>query len=277
MNWANTLKKLLKLIVCIAGIYVFLYVNNNWLVTTELEYESEKIPQSFDGFRITQITDLHDATFGENQSRLVEKVRATNPDAIFLTGDLVDSRRYDLDNSLQAVAQFVKIADVYYVLGNHEVALNLTDEIYAALSDLGVHVLPNESVTFERDGERIVALGIEDPLMGQAVDVSIDAAQKGEGTDSFTMLLSHRPEQFETYVEKEIDLVFTGHAHGGQIRLPFIGGLVAPTQGIFPTYTAGVFEERETTMIISRGLGNSLFPFRIFNLPEIITVQLKSK
>lgn len=91
------------------------------------------------------------------------------------------------------------------------------------------------------------------------------------------MLLSHRPEQFETYVEKEIDLVFTGHAHGGQIRLPFIGGLVAPTQGIFPTYTAGVFEERETTMIISRGLGNSLFPFRIFNLPEIITVQLKSK
>lgn len=277
MNWANTLKKLLKLIVLIVGIYVFLYVNNNWLVTTELVYESEKIPQSFDGFRITQITDLHDATFGENQSRLVEKVRATNPDAIFLTGDLVDSRRYDLDNSLQAVAQFVDIADVYYVLGNHEVALNLTDEIYAALMDLGVHVLPNESVTIERNGERIVALGIEDPLMGQNVDESIEAARNNVGTDSFTMLLSHRPEQFETYIEKEVDLVFTGHAHGGQIRLPFIGGLVAPTQGIFPTYTAGVFEEKETTMIISRGLGNSLFPFRIFNLPEIITVKLQAK
>ncbi|MER1958746.1 MAG: metallophosphoesterase [Solibacillus sp.] len=271
------MKKLLKLIVLIVGIYVFLYVNNNWLVTTELVYESEKIPQSFDGFRITQITDLHDATFGENQSRLVEKVRATNPDAIFLTGDLVDSRRYDLDNSLQAVAQFVDIADVYYVLGNHEVALNLTDEIYAALMDLGVHVLPNESVTIERNGERIVALGIEDPLMGQNVDESIEAARNNVGTDSFTMLLSHRPEQFETYIEKEVDLVFTGHAHGGQIRLPFIGGLVAPTQGIFPTYTAGVFEEKETTMIISRGLGNSLFPFRIFNLPEIITVKLQAK
>ena len=267
----------MKLIVWIAVIYMFFYVNNNWLVTTELEYESERIPESFDGFRITQVTDLHDATFGENQSRLVEKVRATNPDAIFLTGDLVDSRRYDLDNSLQAVAQFVEIADVYYVLGNHEVALNLMDEIYVALTDLGVHVLPNESVTFERDGERIVALGIEDPLMGQAVEVSIDKAKRDVGTDSFTMLLSHRPEQFEAYVEKEIDLVFTGHAHGGQIRLPFIGGIVAPTQGLFPTYTAGVFEERNTTMIISRGLGNSLFPFRIFNLPEILTVQLKSK
>ncbi|MCH7323793.1 metallophosphoesterase [Solibacillus sp. MA9] len=271
------MKKLIKLIIGIAAIYVFLYVNNNWLVTTEITHESEKIPQSFDGFRITQITDLHDATFGENQSRLVKKVRATNPDAIFITGDLVDSRRYDLDNSLQAVAQFVEIADVYYVLGNHEVSLNLVDEIYAALTDLGVHVLPNDAVTLERNGERIVALGIEDPLIGQNVDVSIDAARQNVGTDSFTMLLSHRPEQFEAYVEKEMDLVFTGHAHGGQIRLPFIGGILAPGQGFFPSYTAGVFKEQDTTMIISRGLGNSLFPFRIFNLPEIITVQLKSK
>lgn len=253
MNRASKLKKLIKLMVGIAVIYAFLYVNNNWLVVTELTHESEKIPQSFDGFRITQITDLHDATFGKNQSRLVEKVRATNPDVIFITGDLVDSRRYDLANSLQAVEQFVEIADVYYVLGNHEVALNLVDQIYAALTDLGVHVLPNDAVTFERDGERIVALGIEDPLMGQHVDVSIDAARQNVGTDSFTMLLSHRPEQFEAYVEKQMDLVFTGHAHGGQIRLPFIGGIFAPAQGLFPTYTAGIFEEQDTSMIISRG------------------------
>lgn len=155
------MKKLIKLLIGIAVIYAFFYVNNHWLVVTEHTYESEKIPKSFDGFRITQVTDLHDATFGKNQSRLVEKVRATKPDAIFLTGDLVDSRRYDLENSLQAVAEFVDIADVYYVLGNHEVALNLTDEIYAALMDLGVHVLPNDAVTIERDGERIVIAGIE--------------------------------------------------------------------------------------------------------------------
>lgn len=271
------MKKLFKLLVFVAIVYLFFYVNNNWLVTTELVHESEKIPASFDGYRITQVTDLHDANFGENQSRLVEKVRATNPDAIFLTGDLVDSRRYDLANSLQAVRQFVEIADVYYVLGNHEVALNLTNEIYAELTDLGVHVLPNEAVTLERDGERIVVVGIEDPLMGKAVGVSIDETTQNIKDGLFTILLSHRPEQFKVYVEKEIDLVFTGHAHGGQIRLPFIGGLVAPSQGILPKYTAGVFEEQHTKMVISRGLGNSLFPFRVFNLPEIIVMELNKK
>lgn len=247
------------------------------MITTKLVYESEKIPESFHGYRVTQITDLHDATFGKSQSRLVEQVRKTKPDAIFITGDLVDSRRYDLQNSLQAVEQFVEIADVYYVLGNHEVALNLMDEIYLALTDLGVHVLPNDAVVLERDGERIAIAGIEDPLMGRPVGEMIDQAMKDVDDGLFTMLLSHRPEQFETYVEKEMDYVFTGHAHGGQIRLPFIGGLVAPSQGLLPKYTAGIFEEHDTTMVISRGLGNSIFPYRIFNLPQIITVEFQRK
>ncbi len=271
------MKKLLKLVLFVAVVYVFLYVNNNWMITTKLVHESEKIPKSFHGYRVTQITDLHDATFGKNQSRLVEKVRKTKPDAIFITGDLVDSRRYDLQNSLQAVEQFVEIADVYYVLGNHEVALNLMDEIYLALTDLGVHVLPNDAVVLERDGERIAIAGIEDPLMGRSVGEMINQAMEGVDVELFTMLLSHRPEQFETYVEKEMDYVFTGHAHGGQIRVPFIGGLVAPSQGLLPKYTAGIFEENNTTMVISRGLGNSIFPYRIFNLPQIITVELQQK
>lgn len=271
------MKKLLKLVLFVAAVYVFLYVNNNWMMTTELVYESEKIPESFHGYRVTQITDLHDATFGKNQSRLVEKVRATKPDVIFITGDLVDSRRYDLQNSLQAVEQFVEIADVYYVLGNHEVALNLMDEIYLALTDLGVHVLPNDAVVLERDGERIAIAGIEDPLMGRPVSEMIDQAMKDVDDGLFTMLLSHRPEQFETYVEKEMDYVFTGHAHGGQVRLPFIGGLVAPSQGLLPKYTAGIFEKNDTTMVISRGLGNSVFPYRIFNLPQLITVEFQRK
>lgn len=271
------MKKLLKLIIFIGVVYLFLYINNNWLVTTDYVHESEKIPESFDGYRITQVTDLHDATFGRNQSRLVEKVRATKPDAIFITGDIVDSRRYDLENSLQAVRQLVDITDVYYVLGNHEVALNLTDEIYTALNELGVHVLPNDAVRLERNGEHIVIAGIEDPLMGKEVGQSIDEALYNMDSDAFKVLLSHRPELFEAYVEKEVDLVFTGHAHGGQIRLPFIGGLFAPTQGFMPKYTAGIYKEQETEMIVNRGLGNSLFPYRIFNLPEIYVVELKKE
>lgn len=269
------LKKILKLIIFIVVVYIFLYINNNWLVTTEHIHESDKIPASFDGFRIAQVTDLHDATFGENQSRLVEKVRATNPDVIFITGDIVDSRRYDLENSLQAVRQFTEIADVYYVIGNHEVALNLMDEIYAALIEIGVHVLPNDAVLLERNGEQIVIAGIEDPLMGQNVGRSIDQAMQSIDKDLFTVLLSHRPEQFDAYVKANIDLVMTGHAHGGQIRVPFIGGLVAPSQGIMPKYSAGIFEEQQTKMIVNRGLGNSLFPYRIFNLPEVYVIQLK--
>ncbi|MEK4227988.1 metallophosphoesterase [Solibacillus sp. FSL H8-0538] len=271
------MKKVLKVIVIALATYVFLYVNNHWIVTTELSYESQKVPKSFDGYRITQVTDLHDATFGDNQSQLVEKVMATNPDAIFITGDLVDSNRYDLQNSLLAVEQFVDIADVYYVLGNHEVALNKVDEIYNALTNLGVRVLPNEAVVFERHGERLAIVGIEDPLMGKSVPDMLDEATDTISDEDFTLLLSHRPEQFDAYVNQEMDLVFTGHAHGGQVRLPFIGGLVAPSQGLFPTYSAGVFEGNETTMVISRGLGNSMFPFRIFNLPEIIVMELQSK
>lgn len=256
---------------------LFLYANNQLLVITDYTIESEKLPKAFDNYRIVQISDMHDATFGDNQQRLVEKVRATNPDAIFLTGDLIDSRRYDLQNSLDAVEQFVTFADVYYVLGNHEVALNMTDEIYEALSRLGVQVLPNQSLEIERDGERLTIIGIEDPLMGKEPQQMLDEAMATVDDNSFKILLSHRPEIFETYVENALDVVFAGHAHGGQIRLPFTDGIFAPGQGWLPTKTSGLHEAEETKMIVSRGLGNSVFQQRLFNLPEIVVVDLKSQ
>lgn len=271
------MRKIVKWIVFIIALYIFLEINNQWLVVTEHVYESEKVPASFDQYRITQVTDLHDATFGKKQQKLIEKVRATKPDAIFITGDLIDSNRYNLENSLQAVKAFVEIADVYYVLGNHEVAINKMDEIYIALTELGVHVLPNESLVLERDGERLAIVGIEDPLMGKETQEMLNIALSNVQNETFTLLLSHRPERFSTYTANDVDLVFAGHAHGGQIRLPFVGGLIAPGQGFFPQYTAGTYVENNTTMVVSRGLGNSVVPYRLFNLPEIITVQLVRK
>lgn len=271
------LKKLLTLILLIVGLYLFLYVNNHWIVITEQIYESDEIPDSFNGFRITQVSDLHDALFGENQEKLVEKVRETNPDVIFITGDLIDSNRYNLQQSLLAVREFVKIADVYYVIGNHEVAINQVTEIYHALEEIGVHILPNVMTWVERGGERIVIAGIEDPLNGTDTQTMLNTALSTVPKDMFTMLLAHRPEKFDIYVKNELDLIFTGHAHGGQIRIPFVGGLVAPGQGFFPVYTAGFYEENGTTMNVNRGLGNSGVPYRIFNLPEIVVVELKAK
>lgn len=271
------MKKLFKILLAIIVIYFFLYINNHWIVINEHFYQSNKVPENFEGFRITQVSDLHDGHFGENQKHLVEKVKKTKPDAIFITGDIIDSNRYDLEQSLDAVRQFNEIAEVYYVIGNHEVATNRVEEIYEALTSIGVHVMPNTNVTIERQGQSISLVGIEDPLNGYSAEETLEYTLQDVDPNKLTILLSHRPEEFEVYVQNQIDLVFSGHAHGGQIRIPGIGGLVAPSQGLLPKYTAGTYIEGETTMHVSRGLGNSTFPFRILNLPEIVVVELKTE
>lgn len=265
------------IIAIVVGGYIFLEVNNQWLVTTEYVYESENIPENFDDFRIVQISDLHDAKFGEGQARLIDKVQQAKPDAIFLTGDLIDSNRYNLEQSLQAVAAFVEMAPVYYVLGNHEVATNLVDEIYTSLEQLGVQTLKNEAVQLEKDGQTITIAGIEDPLMNTPIDRMLTQALIGVEERDFTMLLAHRPEIIEEYARTVVDVTFSGHAHGGQIRLPFVGGLIAPGQGYLPQYTSGRYDEQQVSMYVSRGLGNSVVPYRIFNLPQIVVVQLQKK
>ena len=271
---SDYMKKALKIVFIICLIYLFLFINNEWLKITSYEYTSDKIPDAFDGYKIVQVTDLHDAELGENHSRLIKKVASTKPDVILITGDVIDSRRYDLEKSLRAMEQLIEIAPVYYVLGNHEVATNEMSKIYEELELIGVHTLKNEHVLVELNGEKIALAGIEDPLMGMSPKKMIQAATSGLDSSTFTVLLSHRPEKFNDYVAQSLDLVFTGHANGGQIRLPFIGGLIAPSQGWFPKYTDGLFEDGETTMVVNRGIGNSLFPYRIFNRPEIIEMKL---
>ena len=224
--------------------------------------------------KILQISDLHDATFGESQRKLVKKIKKTNPNLIFITGDLIDSNRYNLDQSLELVRQIIgDIAPIYYVTGNHEIATNDIDNIKTSLIDLGVKVLSNEERIIEYNGESIRIIGIEDPLNGIPIS---EALSQFEQNDLFTLVLSHRPETFQDYIDNNMDIVFSGHAHGGQFRIPGVGGLVAPGQGLFPRYTAGMYTENTTHMIVSRGLGNSVIPVRVLNSPEIVLVTLKS-
>jgi uncharacterized protein len=267
-------RKLVRYVLIIACLVVFFYVNNNWLTVSNHTIQSPEVPTSFDGYRIVQVSDLHDATFGENQQRLVKKIQQTKPDTIVITGDIIDSNRYNLQNSLDLIDQIVKIADVYYVTGNHEVATNDVDRIKEKLSDRGVRVLSNETLKLERAGEAISLTGIEDPLMGEVASQMI--ADSRVPSDAFTVLLAHRPEDFQAYVDAGIDVTFSGHAHGGQFRIPGMGGLVAPGQGYFPKYTAGIHEQNQSKLVVSRGLGNSIIPMRLFNLPDIVVVTLKS-
>ena len=272
------MKKLAVFILLVLVVWGGVWGSNKWIQTTEYTVTSEELPEAFDGSRIVQVSDLHNATFGKDQSSLIEKVEAAEPDAIFLTGDLVDSNRYDLDASLVLVDALVEMSHVYYVTGNHEVASNKVEEITDALNVRGVTVLADDSVQWEKDGESIQIAGIDDPLMEPDIhedEATRDSLDRAQLTDDFTLLLAHRPEYLSIYAEDGVDVVFSGHAHGGQIRIPGIGGLIAPGQGWFPKVTEGIFEKDESKMVVSRGLGNSTFPVRIFNLPEIVVVTLE--
>lgn len=176
-----------------------------------------------------------------------------------------------------------KIAPCYYVTGNHEARASEYDALKTGLIKLGVTVLENEKTELERDGEKITLIGVKDPSFSSDYlfhdeEAIMEAQLKAlvDKDDGFTLLLSHRPELFEIYVTCNADLVLSGHAHGGQFRLPFIGGLAAPNQGLFPKYDAGLFSEGKTKMLVSRGIGNSIFPFRFNNRPEIILIELQT-
>ena len=256
---------------------------NTALEVNEYEIVSDRIPKEFDGFRIAQVSDLHNGEFGENNSKLIELLSQTEPDIIVLTGDLIDSRQTDIKLALAFAREAMKIAPVYFVSGNHEARVSEYEDLKMGLAEAGVIVLENQKVEITREGESITLMGIDDPsfqenyLFGDSEGVAKQAIETLlRVSDGYTVLLSHRPELFELYVETGMDLVFSGHAHGGQFRLPFIGGLVAPNQGFFPKYDAGLFSEENTTMIVSRGVGNSIVPLRFNNRPEIILVTLSN-
>ncbi len=264
----------------IAVIWVIL--GNSHVGVTRYTVESGKIPEAFDHFKIAVLSDLHNAEFGADNSRLAELIENEAPDRIAITGDLIDSNRTDLRIAEELLDTIAGIAPCYYVTGNHEAwAGTKYHELEQRLADEGVTVLHDEAETILRGNERIQIAGLDDPAF------SGEAAADGEGLfesrlkdmeidGSFCILLSHRPELFDVYVSADIDLVLSGHAHGGQFRLPFIGGLVAPDQGFLPEYDAGKYTEENTVMIVSRGLGNSIVPIRFNNDPELVIVELSS-
>ena len=256
---------------------------NTALEINEYTIVSDEIPQDFDDFRIAQISDLHNDEFGEGNEKLVRLLSRSCPDMIVITGDLIDSRHTNIGIALEFVQQAMKLAPVYYVSGNHESRVLEYEALKTGLIEAGVVILENQKVRITRNGAYIALIGIDDPsfrnkdLFEDGASASASALSELQNeSDGYTVLLAHRPELFHTYANAGIDLVFSGHAHGGQFRLPFIGGLFAPHQGFFPKFDAGLFSEGSTSMIVSRGLGKSIIPLRFNNRPEIVVAELKS-
>lgn len=266
-----------------AALLLFMYSQNNWIGVTKHTLQSDKLPGGFDSYRIVQLSDLQSKRFGEDQRRLIRKVAALEPDLIVVTGDLTDRRIHDDKAALELMTEAVKLAPVYYVHGNHERDHRDLASLDEKLTEAGVHILRNEHETLPLGDGEIALLGVEDPLFNRVEDGDVDKMESHlrqalDGLDHqwhYTILLSHRPELFEVYARYGIDLSLTGHAHGGQFRIPFVGGVYAPEQGFWPEYYEGYHEAGTSSMLISRGLGNSRFPLRLFNRPEIVLVELR--
>lgn len=282
-----------------AALFLLLIIYTVWsnikIDITEISVKNSKIPSAFDGCKIVHISDLHSHEFGKGNEKLIKILSDIKPDIIVMTGDLFDPRHGDLSVCVDFSKEAVKIAPTYMVSGNHDEVYKRVDnysfEVLAPkLTEVGVTVLRGECAYLERGGEQIALCGIDDPTVLIREEFGRDYFEQNDEpryvtakalsalpklSDSFCILLAHRPELLDLYASYGADLVFSGHAHGGQFRLPLIGGLYAPGQGIFPKYTAGMHELDDTSIIISRGLGNSGFPIRFANSPEIVVATLE--
>ena len=271
-------------VVILIALVIWIAWGNTALELNTYTVTSARLPECFDGYRIAHVSDLHNAEMGEGNEKLLTMLREADPDMIAITGDLIDSRNTDVEIALQFAQEAMKIAPCYYVTGNHEARVNEYEELKTGLISAGVIILEDAQTEISIEGETITLIGVNDPsfqtdyLFGDAETVmSSKLSELHTDRDGFTILLSHRPELFDTYTDYDVDLVLSGHAHGGQFRLPFIGGVVAPNQGVFPEYDAGIYTDGNTSMLVSRGIGNSILPFRINNRPEVILIELQAE
>jgi predicted MPP superfamily phosphohydrolase len=266
---------------------LLLVLSNTWIQSTTWQLPSRRIPMAFDGYCIVQLSDLHNGRFGSGQRRLVRVIRRQCPDLIALTGDLVGEDWRRSGNSLELIRRLAAVAPTYFVIGNHDVHTRDLPGLLAFLESQGVQVLRNASSLIRRGGEAIALGGVDDPeafadgtrrWAEQRAAWRLALARLRENTDAgmYTILLSHRPELISDYAALGFDLVLSGHAHGGLIRLPLVGALYAPDQGRLPRYTSGLHVLGATSMIVSRGLGRGKTPLRLFNRPEVVIVRLKA-
>ena len=279
-------KTMITKVAAIGGAAAYLYAQNKWIQKTEYVISLENLMSKNEGLKIVHLSDFHMPNQKINLDKLVEMIEEEHPDFIFMTGDQVDAANpFDMKESRDFFSKLEKIAPVYAVNGNHDIKSPNMKKLEELYRESGVTFLKDDAYSVMAPGrDPIVIMGIEEPstiLKKQLGDPMKKINIRKDWQGQTRLLLAHRPEQFEKYhqdSEKEPDLTFSGHAHGGQVRIPKVGGLFAPGQGKMPKHTAGVFSlasDHTKKMVVSRGLGPSQFPLRINNRPELVVVTLR--
>ena len=273
-------RKLLALAPIIAASSIIRQNKNLKVRKTTLKFD--KLPQTFDNYKIAQVSDIHCDRVGLSDLSFIKKIKDFNPDIIVITGDVLDSYNNDMDIAYNILSQLAIIAPCYFVSGNHELRLpEEYEQLINIMKKLNITYMNNSKQLITKDNESINLVGVEDYNFFKNEDKLnhranfIKTLEELYSPNHFNILLSHRPEKFPIYADIRYELIFSGHAHGGQWRIPFVGGIFSPSQGFFPKYTNGNYVLEDSTLIVSQGLGNSSFPIRINNRIELVLATLK--
>ena len=274
---------LLTIVMCI-GVY-----ENTHVKITRYEFDSRRVPRDMKGLKIVQLSDLHNVRNKELRDDILEDIKWMCPHLIIFTGDMLDKNRPNVDIALDFMKRLSKIAPTYYTFGNHDYKARCRHKLFNRIYDFNENMANNKVFVFKNKRQRMNIIGLDDPIKAQRYNKAYGLPKQSkeeivsEALDeikynhrNFTILITHRPDFYKVYDRKNIDLVFTGHAHGGQFNIPPFGPLYAPGQGILPKYAGGMYDLKHTKMIVNRGIGNSVFPFRLNNRPEIVLVTLKN-
>lgn len=270
---------------------IFIYIGTNWVEVTRKEIVSNELRNN-EKIKIIHISDLHGKDFGNNNKEIIDIIKEENPDIILLTGDMINSRNDDGSAAVSLLQNLQGKYPVYYSYGNHEQYCRLnTPEIFLDYEEKvkksGCIILDNEIKNVEINSLNLTLYGLtsipyhkkvsETYLSSSSFNVEfINEIIGRPSNESVNILLAHDPTWFDLYTEWGANIVFSGHMHGGAIRLPFLGGVVSPNRELFPKYDAGLFKKDQTVLHISRGLGTSVERIRIFNRPEITVLNIIS-
>lgn len=279
---------MMKYIMGIAASAALIYYSNNYTFKVKnLEISSDRLPEAFHGYRILHISDLHNTNYGIRNRKLIEAVEKINPEVIFYTGDMIDKKTIDRSSFIQLAKGLGRKYPSYYIYGNHEEELSRAEKesFHAELEKAGIRFLENEKVILSKNEEEISLYGLNLPrrFLRRTYDekgelqLSREEIVKriGEPDHRFSILLSHNPLYFETYARYGADITFSGHVHGGMIRVPLAGGLLSPDRSFWPKYDKGHYTLMGKSLVVSPGIGGA--KMRVFNPPTLYHVKLVSE